>query len=155
MSSSALFVLSHVCVFAGELIWSNLALSRALLGLWSKVGSLGRVYVIIVDTFEEKKESGHHRKYGFYSPLSTVNFNSSKICQFSFILRNLLNKILILFRKQQLTVPLTSSQNVHLLHLLYYVRIFVSQSNVFPFKHRKNCECCPGHHLIVDHYSSI
>ena len=21
-------------------------------------------------------------------------------------------------------------------------------------KHRKNCECCPGHHLIVDHYSS-
>ena len=22
-------------------------------------------------------------------------------------------------------------------------------------KHRKNCECCPGHHLIVDHYSSI
>ena len=22
-------------------------------------------------------------------------------------------------------------------------------------KHRKNCECCPGHYLIVDHYSSI
>ena len=22
-------------------------------------------------------------------------------------------------------------------------------------KHRKNCECCPGHHLIVDHYFSI
>ena len=22
-------------------------------------------------------------------------------------------------------------------------------------KHRKNCECCPGHHQIVDHYSSI
>ena len=78
---------------AGELIWPSVALSRALLGQWSNVGSLGRVYVIIVDTFEEKKESGHHRKYGFYSPLSTVNFNSSKICQFSFILRTLLNKI--------------------------------------------------------------
>ena len=22
-------------------------------------------------------------------------------------------------------------------------------------KHRKNCECCPGHYMIVDHYSSI
>ena len=22
-------------------------------------------------------------------------------------------------------------------------------------KHRKNCECCPGHYLIVDHNSSI
>ena len=22
-------------------------------------------------------------------------------------------------------------------------------------KHRKNCECCPGHSLIVNHYSSI
>ena len=22
-------------------------------------------------------------------------------------------------------------------------------------KHRKNCECCPGHHLIVNHYSSM
>ena len=38
-----------------ELIWSNVALSRALLGQWSKVGSLGRVYVIVVDTFEEKR----------------------------------------------------------------------------------------------------
>ena len=32
-----------------------MTLSRALLGQWSKVGSLGKVYVIIVDTFEEKK----------------------------------------------------------------------------------------------------
>ena len=40
---------------AGELIWSNVALSRALLGQWSRVGSLGRVYVIVVDTFEEKR----------------------------------------------------------------------------------------------------
>ena len=23
-----------------------------------------------------------------------------------------------------------------------------------PLKHRKNCECCPGHYLIVNHYSS-
>ena len=38
-----------------ELIWFNVALSRALLGQWSKVGSLGRVYVIVVDTFEEKR----------------------------------------------------------------------------------------------------
>ena len=22
-------------------------------------------------------------------------------------------------------------------------------------KHRKNCKCCPGHYLIVNHYSSI
>ena len=22
-------------------------------------------------------------------------------------------------------------------------------------KHRKNCECCPGHYLIVSHYSSM
>ena len=22
-------------------------------------------------------------------------------------------------------------------------------------KHRKNCECCPGHYLIVNHYSSF
>ena len=22
-------------------------------------------------------------------------------------------------------------------------------------KHRKNCECCPGHYLIVNQYSSI
>ena len=26
---------------------------------------------------------------------------------------------------------------------------------VFEKKHRKNCECCPGHYLIVDHYSSF
>ena len=90
---SALFVLSHVCVFAGELIWSNLALSRALLGQWSKVGSLGRVYVIIVGTFEEKKESGHHQQCGFYSLLSSVKVNSSKICQISLILRHLLNNL--------------------------------------------------------------
>ena len=23
------------------------------------------------------------------------------------------------------------------------------------FKHRKNCECCPGHYLIVNHCSSM
>ena len=23
------------------------------------------------------------------------------------------------------------------------------------FKHRKNCECCPGHYQIVSHYSSM
>ena len=86
----ALFVLSHVCVFAGELIWSNLALSRALLGQWSKVWSLGRVFVIVV---WRKKESGHHRQCGFYSLLSSVKVNSSKICQISLILRHLLNKI--------------------------------------------------------------
>ena len=27
--------------------------------------------------------------------------------------------------------------------------------SVFYAKHRKNCECCPGHYLIVIHYSSI
>ena len=25
----------------------------------------------------------------------------------------------------------------------------------FKPKHRKNCECCPGHSLIVNHYSSM
>ena len=25
----------------------------------------------------------------------------------------------------------------------------------FPSRHRKNCECCPGHSLIVNHYSSM
>ena len=29
------------------------------------------------------------------------------------------------------------------------------QSGSRVLKHRKNCECCPGHYLIVDHYSSI
>ena len=38
-----------------ELIWPNVALSRLLLGQWSRVGSLGRVYVIVVDTLEEKR----------------------------------------------------------------------------------------------------
>ena len=28
-------------------------------------------------------------------------------------------------------------------------------TDTFVSKHRKNCECCPGHYLIVDHYSSI
>ena len=40
-----------------------------------------------------KKESGHHRQCGFYSLLSSVKVNSSKICQISLILRHLLNKI--------------------------------------------------------------
>ena len=26
---------------------------------------------------------------------------------------------------------------------------------IFYSKHRKNCECCPGHYLIVNHYSSM
>ena len=29
------------------------------------------------------------------------------------------------------------------------------QVGISKSKHRKNCECCPGYHLIVDHYSSI
>ena len=62
------------------------------MGQRSNVGSLGRVYVMIVDTFEEKKESGHYRQYGFYSIPSTVKVNSSKICQFALILLDLLNK---------------------------------------------------------------
>ena len=39
------------------------------------------------------------------------------------------------------------------------LQIFAQQAEnskaIWHFKHRKNCECCPGHHLIVDHYSSI
>ena len=30
-----------------------------------------------------------------------------------------------------------------------------SEPNPFQIKHRKNCECCPGHYLIVNHYSSM
>ena len=29
------------------------------------------------------------------------------------------------------------------------------KEHVYASKHRKNCECCPGHYLIVNHYSSI
>ena len=28
-------------------------------------------------------------------------------------------------------------------------------STALVIKHRKNCECCPGHYLIVNHYSSM
>ena len=31
----------------------------------------------------------------------------------------------------------------------------ISVKDTFWKKHRKNCECCPGHYLIVNHYSSI
>ena len=31
----------------------------------------------------------------------------------------------------------------------------VEQLVPFSIKHRKNCECCPGHYLIVNHYSSM
>ena len=34
---------------------------------------------------------------------------------------------------------------------LYFHYTSASQDS----KHRKNCECCPGHYLVVDHYSSI
>ena len=39
--------------------------------------------------------------------------------------------------------------------------LFVSASNAvlstfcLLHKHRKNCECCPGHYLIVNHYSAM
>ena len=26
---------------------------------------------------------------------------------------------------------------------------------LWAYKHRKNCDCCPGHHLIINHYSSM
>ena len=29
------------------------------------------------------------------------------------------------------------------------------KTDVVKAKHRKNCECCPGHHLIINHYSSM
>ena len=41
-----------------------------------------------------------------------------------------------------ITLPNTSST---LLDMETFVHI----------KHRKNCECCPGHYLIVNHYSSM
>ena len=33
-----------------------------------------------------------------------------------------------------------------------YIQI---NTSIYIPKHRKNCECCPGHYLIVSHYSSI
>ena len=31
----------------------------------------------------------------------------------------------------------------------------ISMRDGYFLKHRKNCECCPGHYLIVNHYSSM
>ena len=33
--------------------------------------------------------------------------------------------------------------------------LFSCEFCIYKRKHRKNCECCPGHYLIVNHYSSI
>ena len=31
----------------------------------------------------------------------------------------------------------------------------LAAASIFVQKHSKNCECCPGHYLIVSHYSSM
>ena len=41
-------------------------------------------------------------------------------------------------------------------HLLIFVHNGkAALAKVHLYKHRKNCECCPGHYLIVNQYSSI
>ena len=52
-------------------------------------------------------------------------------------------------------------QNRIITSLVCFV-FFVKKKYTFPIKnisffkkHCKNCECCPGHYLIVNHYSSI
>ena len=47
--------------------------------------------------------------------------------------------------------PFTSRGWAYLRKFLYFYCLKLSMHP----KHRKNCECCPGHHLIVNHYSSI
>ena len=42
----------------------------------------------------------------------------------------------------------------HLKSKLQFFLAYYEGSSYFE-KHRKNCECCPGHYLTVDHYSSI
>ena len=39
----------------------------------------------------------------------------------------------------------------------FCIVVFVIRQNSQPLfqKHRKNCECCPGQYLIVNHYSSM
>ena len=37
---------------------------------------------------------------------------------------------------------------------LLYFKIIIYHYDV-NIKHRKNCECCPGHYLILNHYSSM
>ena len=37
----------------------------------------------------------------------------------------------------------------------YRDNIHERNTYIITSKHRKNCECCPGHYLIVNHYSSI
>ena len=50
-----------------------------------------------------------------------------------------------MFRVAVSVVPISDQTSVA-------IRMF--KKHIFQ-KHRKNCECCPGHYLIVDHYSSI
>ena len=37
----------------------------------------------------------------------------------------------------------------------FSVSLFQKGRNKARIKHHKNCECCPGHPLIVNHYSSM
>ena len=55
---------------------------------------------------------------------------------------------------QLLLSPLSLSWKILMLQR-YMLLLILSLSLPFWCKHRKNCECCPGHYLIVNHYSSI
>ena len=37
----------------------------------------------------------------------------------------------------------------------YFFMKYASRLDICQQKHRKNCECCPGHYLIVNNYSLI
>ena len=47
---------------------------------------------------------------------------------------------------------LSPRKSLHIFETNIWVKWF---NHIHYKKHRKNCECCPGHYLIVDHYSSI
>ena len=75
--------------------WSDLAW-RSPGHCWAsgaKSGLLEKSMSLLLTPLKKKKESGLHSQYGFYSLVSTVKVNSSKVCQFLMILRHLLNKI--------------------------------------------------------------
>ena len=44
------------------------------------------------------------------------------------------------------------TRNKHI-NSVYWLRAYLQHSK--NLKHRKNCKCCPGHYLIVNHYSSM
>ena len=72
---------------------------------------------------------------------------------------NVLGCIMQYFDTTNITMRLHSTSlardSVVAICMYKYYHGFDLKMYVYISKHRKNCECCPGHYLIVDHYSSI